>query len=964
MANTIGTAWIQVEPEAKGIQSKIEKAIQGGTDGYGKTLSGALGSAAKLGAAAIAGAGTAMAAFGASSVKAGSQFDASMSQVAATMGKTMADMQNEVGSVDLAWGKFSGNLREYAQEMGKNTAFSATEAADALNYMALAGYDTQTSMNMLPNVLNLAAAGNMDLARASDMVTDTQTAFGISLDRTSKMVDEMAKAASTGNTSVEQLGDAFLVVGGLARELNGGMVKLSDGTTKEVDGVQELEIALTAMANAGVKGSEAGTHMRNMLLKLSSPTKEGVEQLEALGVSVYDAQGKMRSLSGIFGDLNGALGNLTQEQKIQAISDLFNTRDIASAEALLNAVGQDWDAIGASILDAEGSAQKMAETQLDNLAGDVTYFKSALEGAQIAVSDQLTPSLREFVQFGTQGLSDLTNAFQEGGISGAMNEFGKILSDGLNMVIEKLPEAVNAGMQLLGAVGQGILDNLPTIIDSAVKIVNMLLEGLIHALPSLADGAVKLVSGLASGISRVLPTLIPMAVNMVLTIAEGLIDNIDLLVQGAIDLVTGLTNGIITALPILIQSLPGIISSVMAALTANLPIIINAIVRICISLVNAIVENLPMFINALVQIVTGLTAAMTENLPLLVNGIVQVVTALANAIIENLPIIIDALIQIHAACAEAMIDNLPVILEGIWQIITGVGGAIVERIPFLLGKLGEVISSLLAKVGESVSEFIAKVTDGGSSIVNEFVKWLSELPDKLAYWAGAAVASFVNFIYHLPENLATILTKVITKAVDFGVKLKDKAIEAAKNFYNYLIDGIKNLPSKISELLNKLINTFKTLPSKLVSIGREVVNGLWNGIREKWDWLKDKVGSLINSFIEGFKDRLDIGSPSKVFAKEIGQWIPAGVALGIEDNSDVLNSSIDQMTSEMLSTNTASDVEGMTRRSFGETAQSGSGAVFNNQFTIEAGDRDGKALAEEIAYYLNHEYQQIAEAWA
>ena len=119
-----------------------------------------------------------------------------------------------------------------------------------------------------------------------------------------------------------------------------------------MDGVQELEIALTAMANAGVKGSEAGTHMRNMLLKLSSPSADGAKQLEQLGVAVFDAEGNMRSMKDIMGDLNGALGNLTQEQKIQAISDLFNTRDLASAEALLNAVGQDWDAIGESILNA------------------------------------------------------------------------------------------------------------------------------------------------------------------------------------------------------------------------------------------------------------------------------------------------------------------------------------------------------------------------------------------------------------------------------------------------------------------------------------------------------------------------------------------------------------------------------------------------------------------------------------
>lgn len=345
------------------------------------------------------------------SVEVGKGFDRSMSQVAATMGNTMDEMGNEVGSVQTQFGSFSGTLREFAQYMGSNTAFSATQAADALNYMALAGYNTQQSMEMLPNVLNLAAAGGFDLARASDMVTDTQTAFGITSKRTTQMVDEMAKAASTGNTSVEQLGDAFLTVGGLAKELNGGMVTLSDGTTASTDGVQELEIALTAMANAGVKGSEAGTHMRNMLMKLSSPTAEGAKQMEKLGVNVFDANGKMRSLSDIFGELNTSMSTLTQEEKIQAISDLFNARDLSSAEALLAAVSQDWDHIGEAILNAEGAAGQMAETQLDNLAGDITLLQSATEGFQIALSDAATPALREMTQFGTEVVQDLTDAF-------------------------------------------------------------------------------------------------------------------------------------------------------------------------------------------------------------------------------------------------------------------------------------------------------------------------------------------------------------------------------------------------------------------------------------------------------------------------------------------------------------------------------------------------------------------------
>lgn len=376
---------LEVEAEIKVNSDGVDKGLQEASNKVsqfaGKTgdADKALKSLTRLTVAGAAG----LAAFGAMSVKTGAKFDQSMSQVAATMGVTVDEIQD---------------LRNFAMDMGKTTAFSATEAADALNYMALAGYDADMSMKMLPNVLNLAAAGGIDLARASDMVTDAQTAFGISAERTTQMVDEMAKAASTGNTSVEQLGDAFLVVGGLAKELNGGLVTLSDGTQASVDGLQEMEIVLTAMANAGIKGSEAGTHLRNMIMKLSSPTSDGAKQMEALGVQVFDAEGKMRSLHDIMGDLNSALSTLTQEEKIQAISDLFNARDLSSAEALLAAVEGDWDAIGESILDAKGAAQQMADTQLDNLAGDITLLKSAFEGLQIEVSDKLTPYLRIFVQ--------------------------------------------------------------------------------------------------------------------------------------------------------------------------------------------------------------------------------------------------------------------------------------------------------------------------------------------------------------------------------------------------------------------------------------------------------------------------------------------------------------------------------------------------------------------------------------
>lgn len=810
------------------------------------SLGSGVAKAASLGLKAVGAATTAMVGFGATSVRTGLSFDSSMSQVAATMGKTTEEISD---------------LRDFAQEMGRTTAFSATQAADALNYMALAGYDSETSMQMLPNVLNLAAAGNMDLARASDMVTDTQTAFGMSLERTSQMVDEMAKAASTGNTSVEQLGDAFLTVGGLAQELNGGFVTLADGTQKPVDGVQELEIALTAMANSGIKGSEAGTHMRNMLLKLSSPTDDGTKALEAMGVAVFDTEGNMRSLSEVFGDLSTAMSDMTQQEKMEVISDLFNTRDLASAEALLGAVSQDWDKIGESILNAEGAASAMAGTQLDNLAGAMTLFKSALEGAQIAISDVLSPVLKDFVAFGTEGLSTLTAAFQEGGLTGAMEAFGTILADGLNMVIEKLPSMVDAGMQLLGALGQGILDNLPVIIDAAIKIINQLVKGLVQALPALVDGALQIVVGLANGITEMLPELIPAIIEVVLKIVDVLIENAPLLLDAGLQLLMGLAQGLIDALPTLIEKLPAVIQGIVDFLIDAIPMLIDAAMQLTMAVVDALPEIITAIVDALPQIITAVVNGLMEGLPMIIEGLVQ----LQIAIVEHLPEII-----------AALIEAIPMIIQSIIEII-------VASVPQWLSAVQSILSSIGSLVGASFNVFMTNVGTFFSNLLTTVVTWLKQLPVKAAYFAGQFVAQYISFMRSLPSKLMQILNAVISNVVSFGTKFVAQGLKIAKDFKEKLINGVKEIPSKMLE------------------IGQNIVEGLKEGISKSWTAFTDWIADLGKNLVKGFKENLKIKSPSKVFADEVGRWIPAGIAEGIKDNAYLMYDAIGDLSLNAVS---------------------------------------------------------------
>lgn len=394
-----------------------------------------------------------LAAIGGAALTVGSKFDTAMSQVAATMGKSVDEIKE---------------LRDFAQEMGSKTAFSATEAAEALNYMALAGYDADTSMKMLPTVLNLAAAGAMDLATASDMVTDAGSALGLSIEETETLIDQMAKTASTTNTSVSQLGSAILTVGGTAKVMKGGPAELAQ--------------VLGLLADNGIKGSEGGTALRNMILSLSSPTDKAATTLERLGINVFDAEGNMRSMKDIMGDLGTSLSKLTDEERTQAIASIFNKRDLKSVNALLGTSSERWDEVAKSISDAGGSAEQMANTQLDNMAGSLTLLKSALEGAGIAISDVLAPYVRQLADF----------------ITGLVTKFNE-LDPNVKKVIVMIGTAVAALGPLLVIIGTVV----STIGNALIWIgkIGPAIKGVIAVVSGLNPMMLAIVAGIAAVIA-------------------------------------------------------------------------------------------------------------------------------------------------------------------------------------------------------------------------------------------------------------------------------------------------------------------------------------------------------------------------------------------------------------------------------------------------------------------------------
>lgn len=542
------------------------------------------GNAAKMAAAAIGKAATAITAFGASAVRTGMNFDSAMAKVAATMGKSVDEIQD---------------LRDFAKEMGAKTAFSASQAAEALNFMALAGYDAKKSMQMLPNVLNLAAAGGMELARASDMITDTQSALSLTMEQTTELVDQMAKTASKTNTSVSQLGDAMLTVGGTAKTMKGGTV--------------ELAAALGILADNGTKGAEGGTALRNVLMTMSSAKFE--KTFGALGVSAYDSEGKMRELKDVLADMNAVMSNMTDKEKTQLISKTFNKFDLKNVNALLATSTERWDKLTTEISEASGASEAMAETQLDNLTGNVTKLKSAYEGVQIEISDKLTPTLNDFVKLGTEGLSDITSGLKSNGLQGATTAFGNFLSEGLQTITKKIPDLVEAGSNVLTAVIKGMSDNVSVVVDAAVEIIPILIEGIGQALPAITSGFFERIVGIANGIVGLTPELLPQIISIVSNIANLIVNNADTIANATI----------------------AIIGVVADALIDNLPILIEAALLIIDKLLNYIIDpkNLAKIVEMAAKVILSVSAALLAAAPKLLIGVGKIIGTVFDKIVNT-----------------------------------------------------------------------------------------------------------------------------------------------------------------------------------------------------------------------------------------------------------------------------------------------------------------------------------------
>lgn len=730
----------------KGGIDKIKSIAQAGVSAVTTTLAGIT---AALGAGATAAATV------------GSSFEAAMSKVSAISGATGDSLQS---------------LTDKAKEMGAKTKFSASESASALQYMAMAGWDTESMLNGIDGIMNLAAADGLDLATTSDIVTDALTAFNLKASDSTHFADVLAKASSSANTNVSMLGESFKYVAPLA-----GTMGYS---------VEDVSLALGLMANASVKGSMAGTSLKTALSNLASPTEDMANVMTQYGISISDTERNALPLIDVLKTLREKFGGLSETEQTAAASTLFGKEAMSGMLAIINASDSDFDNLTKNINNADGAAQTMADTMQDNLQGQITILKSALEGLGIEIYEGMSAPLQEAAVEAQNYVNRLTEAFKSGGLSKMIEEAGAIFGELAVKAAEAAPEMINAAVDFLQAFVDGIADNSDKLAKSAVDIIQTLITSVTEHAPELIKAAKVIVSELVDNLSKLLPKELQKPVKEAISTIQksfesgGLKKAIESVKNIVINLGKTFTNVAKVVLPPL--------SKAVDFLADNSEVLLGVITSVYAAFKSYSI------ISTVTALLTTHTAAVTAE---------SLAEAASLGTITLKQIAVAALTgEITLATAAQYAWNLAMNLNPIGIVITAVA-ALAAGIAALNLCVEQETSSeqLLAESYEGIAEAYANVADGATNYINS----LSQSGDALEEFNDVIIISnerqseltqkmdevqteITEIARHAKEERTSLTEEEIQRLDDLFAKQKELADEQLKvqEAYQGVVKGI------------------------------------------------------------------------------------------------------------------------------------------------------------------------------
>ena len=784
--------------------------------------------------------------------------------------------------------------------------------------MALAGWDTQQSMDALPGVLNLAAASGMDLANASDAVTDILSAFGMQASDAGMAADQFAYAQANANTSADQLTEAMSNCGVNA---NGFGQDLT-----------QTNAVLMALSNEMLKGAPAGTALSAVFRDMGNAMKDGCIQIGKTKVQITDSKGNFLDMTEIIKGVEKATNGMSESERQAALSSTFTADSIKAMGILLNEGSDKVAGYADQLENCGGSAEKMAEVMNDNLNGQITALKSALEGAAISIGEALLPMIKGLVSV----------------LQGALTWF-----NGLNSGVKTTIVTVGLVVAAIGPLLL-ILGSLASAIGNLIELKALLAES------SILSSAIGRVSGLFTSLGAIITgTVIPALQSLW---AFMLANPITLVIAAIAALVAGfiyLWNNCESFRNFWINLWDNIVETVQ-----NIPTYFENALNAIGDTFNSIKETITTKLSETWQ---SITTWCSDTYNSFIEWGTNLITNIGNWFNE-LPSRIGYALGFALGTIASWIVNT-------WNYFT-------TNIPKWIESIGQWFSELPGKIGTWLT-----------NTYNNVISWGSNMLSKAIETGTNFVNNVVNFIKNLPTTVYNWLTQTYNKAVNWATQMLNKAREAGSNFVSKVGSTIQSLPGKVwsylSQTISKavtfvsqfgqkatqaarnfttnIVNGVRNIPNQMLSIGRNIVQGIWRGISGAAGWLRSQISNFASGIINGFKSAFKINSPSKIMRDIIGKGIVEGIGVGIDNEEDSLltkadklaGSVVDVMSGNIATTNLLNTAKNLTtsmniatNQATGQDKVSKFDSLLHVENLTINDDKDIETLASDLAFYL------------
>lgn len=833
---------------------------------------------------------------GAAAVKTAADFEQSMAQVAAVAG------------LDTAGAEFEA-LSAKAKEMGATTKFSASEAADAFNYMAMAGWDAGQMMDGIAGIMDLAAASGEDLALTSDIVTDALTGFGLSAKDSAHFADVLAKASSSANTNVAMMGESFKYVAPVAGSLGFS--------------IEDVSVALGLMANSGIKASQAGTALRSFFTNLVHPTGQAKDAIEELGISITNLDGTTKPLGQVMEELRAKFAGLTEAERAQYAAMLAGQEGMSGLLAIVNASDEDFNKLTESIGAANGTAKEMADTMMNTTEGAMLKLKSALEGLAISFGEVLIPMVTDFINW----LAEVVSKFNE------MDESTR------NMIVKVGLFAAALGPVLTVL---GTLVKTFTSVSSGIKLIT----GTVSQLVAYFSGAAVPLTGFAAKLAAIGPAIASAAGPIAAVVAavgvlvaafkhlwdtcdgfreaitgiwDGIVESFNSFTQGIVDrinelgfnfedfgeLVKAVWDGFTQLLgPVFIAALQQVANTLQAIFDVILGVLdvfiglftgnweqmwngLEAIVRAPIELIIKQLENLGQMFASILDVILGFFGTSLDEV---ISNLADGVQSMVDSIAEGIQSVIDwftSLPETVGTAVDNAISSIGNFAQSVWSnLVEGVSNAIStvgeffaqlpEKIAYALGYALGTIVSWVSNVASQMADAIPKLIDDIGNwfgelpgrievwlqqILTSVGAWFTEMWNAATSWLDQTLTSLVTWFTALPSRVSEWLGSVISVVAEWGASMLEAVTDAMDQFVQSIVDWLTGIPDAFAEWFQQVIDFLLTLPDTLYEIGANMLNALWEGMKSivtgLFDWIGgviDKIKGIFGAAEQGYND--------------------------------------------------------------------------------------------------------------